>query len=391
MDASTLGERVRSVRRRRGLTQRELALAAGLSESFIKKVEQGQITDVRLETLHKIAVALKVTTSSLAVAPDRLATEQVPPESWEDVRKALYRPASARDGEPATEQGVLGALAALMPDLAHNKYVSVRAVLPALIRDAASLGREGRTAQSRVYNATAWLLTQTRQWDDAATAASLALDAAPDRQDSAAAVNTMLWCLLRQGLLAEAMTLGEAWATRLEPASFRRATPSELADFGKVLLYIANTAVRDAQPGGAREALRVATMAAAGIGREIELDKSTTRTFGPASVGMGKGEIAIMSEKPEETLAIAGRIPSAGLLHAQSASRKRHQLDIAAAHVMLRQHDSAVQVLSTVQHEAPEWLAQQQYGRDILGRMISRRRTLTPKMRELADATRLPL
>jgi len=56
MDASTLGERIRSVRRRRGLTQRELATAAGASESLIKKLEQGTITDLRLETLHKLAI-----------------------------------------------------------------------------------------------------------------------------------------------------------------------------------------------------------------------------------------------------------------------------------------------------------------------------------------------
>ena len=71
MDASTLGERIRNVRRRRGLTQRELATAAGVSESLVKKLEQGQITDVRMETLHKIAVPLKVPTSHLV---DRKST-----------------------------------------------------------------------------------------------------------------------------------------------------------------------------------------------------------------------------------------------------------------------------------------------------------------------------
>src|SRR5579859_5189477 len=135
MEASTLGERIRNVRRRRGLTQRELATAAGVSESLIKKLEQGTIADVRLETLHKIAVPLKVTTSNLVAGPE--PEDPVTSEQWDDVRDALYRSAPG-DGitEQATPRGVLDSLAALMPAWQASEYSQVRAMLPALIRDA---------------------------------------------------------------------------------------------------------------------------------------------------------------------------------------------------------------------------------------------------------------
>ncbi|WP_280400087.1 helix-turn-helix domain-containing protein [Nocardia carnea] len=37
-----LGERLQNIRKRRGLTQRELAEAAGVSLSLIRKLEQGE-------------------------------------------------------------------------------------------------------------------------------------------------------------------------------------------------------------------------------------------------------------------------------------------------------------------------------------------------------------
>ncbi|MGK8466690.1 helix-turn-helix domain-containing protein [Nocardia cyriacigeorgica] len=53
-----LGERLQSIRKRRGLTQRELAETAGVSFSLVRKVEQGERDDVRIDTLRRLAVAL---------------------------------------------------------------------------------------------------------------------------------------------------------------------------------------------------------------------------------------------------------------------------------------------------------------------------------------------
>ena len=204
--------------RRRGLTQRELATAADVSLSLVKKLEQGTITDLRLETLHKFAIVLRVPTSNLVVGPE--SEDPVIPDRWDDVRDALYRNAPD-DGitEQATPQGVLDSLAALMPAWQANEYSQVHGMLPALIRDALSLDDDGRVARSRVLNATAWMLNMTRQFDDALTAARLALDAAPDLPESMAAISMMTWCLLRQGQAGEAGTLAAQWATGRNPGS----------------------------------------------------------------------------------------------------------------------------------------------------------------------------
>jgi tetratricopeptide (TPR) repeat protein len=357
--------------------------------SLVKKLEQGTITDVRLETLHKFAVALKVPTSHLLARPER--PDPVPADHWEDVREALYRTAPEGGfGEEATPGGVLSSLAALMPAWRANEYSQVRDMLPALIRDALSLDGDGRMARSRVLNATAWLLTMTRQFDDALTAASLALDAAPDVQDSMAAVGVMAWCLLRQGRLEEAGDLASEWADRAEPR-FSRATDAELAAYGKVLLYVNNAMVRDNRPGEADDALSLARAAAAKIRRDIPANASTTMTFGPAQVQIIGVENASLVGQPERVLALAGHIPGPALAQVEPAQRLRHRLDVAGAHVSLRDYAEGITVLQEIQDVAPEWLLHQRYARDILSRIIDRRRTLTPEMRDLADAVRLPL
>jgi len=389
MDFGSLGERIGNVRRRRGLTQGELAAGAGVSLSLVKKLEQGSIADVRLETLHKLAMALKVTTSQLVARPEQ--PDPVVPEQWEDVRDALYRSAPGDAlGEEATPEGVLGSLAALMPAWRANEYGQVRLMLPPLIRDALSLDGEGRAARSRVLNATAWMLTMTRQFDDALTAARLALDAAPDVQDSMAAVGVMSWCLLRQGRLTEASDLSVEWSDRAEPR-FSRATDAELAAYGKLLLYVNNAMVRDNRPGEAEDALSMARAAAAKIGRDIPANASTTMTFGPAQVQVIGAENASLAGQPDKVLALAGRIPGPALAHVEPAQRLRHRLDVAGAHVTMRQYAEAITVLREIHGTAPEWLMHQRYARDTLTRIIQRRRTLTAEMRELADAVRLPV
>lgn len=340
-----------------------------------------------------MARVLRVNTSALTDPERPEPPEPVPVEQWDDVRDALYRPFPPGDGEPPTEAGVLAVISALTAPggpLAVNRYSEVRAVLPALIRDAAALGGDGRAAQSRAYNLAAWLLTMTRQWDDAAVAARLALDAAPDDLDEAAAVNTTLWLMLRQGQIGQAGTLAQEWAGSHQP-SMLRSPPSHLAPFGKVMLYAANAAVRDNQPGEAEDALRRARAAAVLIGREVPLDSSTTRTFGPASVEMIAAESAVIQERPERVIEVTGRIPRSGLLHAQSASRLRSRLDVAHAHVMLRHGDAAMDVLDNIRAEAPEWLREQRHARDAVWKLKGLWKRRRPeRFQAIADAVQLP-
>jgi transcriptional regulator with XRE-family HTH domain len=385
------GDRLASIRMRRGFTQERLAELSGVSLKTIRNMEQGAEHRPRVQTLLKLASALRVDTSTLMHPGQPEAPDPAPVDQWDDVRAALYEPLGP-GGEPADEDGILAGLSHVIPDIGGNRYSRARLLLPGLIRDARSLGREGRRAQAAVYDTAAWLLTQTRQFSDAEAAARLAMDAAPDRLRAASPASTLAWGLLRQGRLSEAAALSEKWADDLEPARVSRAPLAQVAAWGKMLLYVNNAAVRDNRPGAAEDALTLAGMAAQRIGREVLIDSSTTRTFGPTAVLMIRGENEALTGRPARVLEIAERVTWEGLPYVQSASKRRHKLDVASAHVMLRERDAAFGVLSELRDQAPEWLAQQRTARDVLESLIPQwKRTIPARVRELADAVQLPL
>jgi len=67
--AGQLGGRLAAVRERRGLSQSELADAAGVPVSLVQQLEQGDRENVRLETARKLAAALQVQASELIAGP----------------------------------------------------------------------------------------------------------------------------------------------------------------------------------------------------------------------------------------------------------------------------------------------------------------------------------
>jgi transcriptional regulator with XRE-family HTH domain len=390
-----LPERIRSIRKRRGMSQKELARAAGVSLSWIKQQEQGNGGTPTTETMHKVAVALKVQTSSLIseVRPGRPHPDTA--GDWSEVRDALQGRGPQPDGH-ATAHGITEALDAMQPALAANRYSEVRVLLPSLIRDTATLDADPPGARSRVLNLAAWLLTQTRQWGDADAAARMAADAAGgDRLLGAAAVNTMCWSMLRQGKLSEAQQLAAAKAEAMEPR-FSRASSREISLWGRLLLAATNAAVRDNRPGEAEDMLSLARAAASRVGREICPDGSTARTFGPLSVWMITAENAAIERRPEQVISVAENIPAIaasfppGILYPLSASRCRHRLDVANAYVMMRDYPRALEMLQGLRADVPEWLVQQGYAKIVLRDIVRQRRTLTRSMRDLADAINMP-
>ena len=73
--SANIGKRLQEVRKRRGMTQRQLASESGVSLSLIRKLEQGERADTRLETARQLAQTLRVPTTSL------IASHQDEPEA----------------------------------------------------------------------------------------------------------------------------------------------------------------------------------------------------------------------------------------------------------------------------------------------------------------------
>jgi hypothetical protein len=72
-------------------------------------------------------------------------------------------------------------------------------------------------------------------------------------------------------------------------------------------------------------------------------------------------------------------------------NRNRHLLDVANSLARTRAYDEAMGVLEGLRADSPAWLRRQREARYVMDAITTRRRTLTPRMRELADAVNLPL
>ncbi|MFI9390258.1 helix-turn-helix transcriptional regulator [Streptomyces bauhiniae] len=391
--SANLGERLRDTRKRRGLSQRELSERSGVSLSLIRKLEQGERNDTRLETARQLAHTLKVPTTRLITEHIEAPASVDTANRWAPVHAALAATPNPPEGSPEapTYDGVRDALKAATPLFSTDRFDALRTVLPPLLRDTETLTEtdpRARPLRARLLELTGWLMTQTRQFDAAEMALERALDDATDHVQTAATINTQCWLLLRRGKLAQARELAVHWADEVEPR-MSRATPSELSTWGWLLLRLSAAAIRDNRPGEAEDALRLANSAAVALGQECTPEGDFLRTFGPVTVALKRTENAMVAGQSDKVLSLASRIP-ANSLKPTSNNRNRHLLDVANAHTQLRQYAEAMDTFQKIRAGSPQWLPNQQYARDVLGRIMSKRRTLTPEMRELADLVQLP-
>jgi len=90
---------VRYFRRSKGMTQTELASAAGVGRCFISQIERQRFS-VTLETVGAISAALGVCPTALIESVDEPASGDLPPYRRLPERAAISVAKAARAGEP---------------------------------------------------------------------------------------------------------------------------------------------------------------------------------------------------------------------------------------------------------------------------------------------------
>ncbi|THA23001.1 XRE family transcriptional regulator [Streptomyces sp. A1277] len=409
-ELTELADNVRKYRRRAGMSQEELAHAAGVSPGTVRKVEQGGT--VRMETLHTLARALEVTTAML-LAPDAphpvRNTEDRNRVNLIELRAALTPPVGLADagGEAGEEEPNVRRFRRAVHDgavLYHSdSYKSVASQLPGLLRDANSAvayydsGEEHRQAllaRAEALQLAGRYLTQVRQYDLGYTALAGAItDArrAADTLSAASGVIGMCWLLLRQGRLDEAETLAAQTADTIEPR-LSRATTDECAAWGWLALRAAAAAGRNNRPQEARHYHRMATTAASAVGREHtgSFFRHWT-TFGPLTVGMKGVEDAMVVGDARTVVRRAGEdalSPKAWKSTGRPSDDNwnRHRMDVARAHARTGDLTAAMDELSGVRRASPQWLRHQHVAAETMQEILKKRkRTLTAEMRDMAS------
>ena len=95
-DFRTIGNKLLAVRKRMGLTQTEVAEAAGLSDRTYADIERGTV-NMRIETILRICNALHIT-------PDEVLTEEsLSPSSKQDELWERLNSCNSKDRETALQ------------------------------------------------------------------------------------------------------------------------------------------------------------------------------------------------------------------------------------------------------------------------------------------------
>lgn len=95
----SLGEKVKEKRENRGMTQKELAQASGISQATISRLESGRVKQLKSQALRRLADALAVTIDYLVVdKADKLTVTEIALSDLvaQDILRACENLSSAR-------------------------------------------------------------------------------------------------------------------------------------------------------------------------------------------------------------------------------------------------------------------------------------------------------
>jgi transcriptional regulator with XRE-family HTH domain len=386
---STLGTRLRRLRRERTISREELAARAGISAEMVAKTEQGTRYP-RYPVLARIAEALDVPVSELADRRPRLGGGDG--ASVLALRDVILSPSAIpgmgsddEEPEPLPLRKIRAAVDDATASYWDGDLARLAAVLPGLIRSARAAQRQhgaaGAEPLALAYDQAAALLVHLGKEDIAAMAAERAIAAAAQGDDErlhATMQGTYAWTLLHQGRLAKAEAIAADAAARIEP-SFT-APELSVAAYGSLLM----TALGPAAAAG-RDVdgyIRTASAAAERIGHRVRVWGTS---FAAATVHMQATYAYAVQREPAKALKSARRLELADL--PGTISRGRHLLDVAQAHVDARHGGAAVAVLSQARQMAPVWFRHQGVARQLVSELLERQQRLTRPLRELAAAT----
>lgn len=387
----TIGDRIRSLREFRDLTQEQLAARAGVSIDTVQALEQNKRQSARIDTLRKLARALDVQLERLV--GQATVTQQLADNggliALRDAIQDLALPGILSDDldeDPPGEDAWANSVNAATSLYWAGGYSELSGTLPLLLRDGRAVVRQTPTERAwrqlaLAYQLAACLACQAGHTDWAFTAVEKQLAAAARASDplmEGMAVSTMSWVLLRQGRWEQAQDIAVRKADALEP-SFR-ANGNELAVYGNLLIAAATPAARQGGHDTAFELLARAEGAATISGPMTAYGSA----FSVVDVRTQKVNIALAGEttRPGDALRFAADV------RVEDISRPVHsaayEVDVAQAQYQTGDWDGALASLLDVEERQPEWIRFQALAAATVREMLETERRRSTPLRSLA-------
>lgn len=375
---SQIGDTIAFHRRRRGLSQAELARLLDRSESWVSQVERGVRAIDRLTVLEHVADVLNIPASELLGDVPFLVDEEQP-SAADGLRLVL----SAHSGLIALLQHEYGTPAE-MPELEEFAARVTKAwalvhgsdygdagshladLIPALEVAARQVDDDRRPTAFRLlataYQATAALLAKLREVDGAWVAADRAVFAAEQAGDTllvAAGDYRLAGTFFSAGRLDQAQHAAATAAAALEP-HLEDGPPELVSLWGAFNLVLALVSARKNDPDAAHDHLQKARVAADRLGKDRN-DFDTE--FGPTNVRLHEVHVEVELGNAGQALRLAATV---GELHLSPERRARFLIDVARAYAQRRRPSEALHTLQEAEGLAPQQVRDHRLVRELV-------------------------
>ncbi|MFE7203872.1 helix-turn-helix domain-containing protein [Pseudonocardia alni] len=381
MPEDSIGKRIATYRRRRGMSQAALAGLIGRSESWLSQVERGVRSVDRMSVLLDLSRLLHVDVQALTGTPWQLAPNGGQrAEGIEQVRTALNQYTGLLGGGDAIPE--LAELRRSASEAHSNyqaaRYASVVRDIPTLIANAdAALqhagpdDREAALSYVETYVVASKLLTKLGVGDLGAVTADRAAMAAGRANSPAAqgmAVYQVVTALLRSDQVDQAEQLAMRMAAQLGPA-VRSDDPALVSVTGALWLITAVIAARRTEQWEAERRLTEASALADLLGHDANY---AWTAFGPTNVAIHRVSVAAELGNPGAALDAAAAVDLDSLPTGLLSRRAQVNLDLAWAQAQRRRDAEATLNLLAAEKAAPEAVAQNVVAREIMRTMLAR-------------------
>ncbi len=389
-----MGRTLRQIRHARGKSLAVVAGLAGISPSYLSRLESGERALDRRSLIVALANALEVAPSELTGEASRVPGELDEDRSLNDVRLALLSVSMNEPGGQVVPVEMLTARVADVLDAQRDcRYPVVGEALPSLIRDlhtTLDAGQDERAVLrlltlTHVQGTQAWLMDVGASLDLGWQAATLAREAAERLEDDPISQAVSAFGTAFGLLGAGAFELA---AKALASPEVGTATSEDQQVSGMLALTSSLVAAASGDQGGRTAALDQAAALADRTGEGNALWFG----FGPSNVGVWRMSVALeMGENAE-----AARIATTVNPHALPSPTRRaaywREYGRALAHLPRHQND-AVLMLRRAEQISPARIHRHPFMRSIIAELLarSRRDSVGRELRGMAYRAGLPV
>ena len=386
-----LGRKIAQHRRRRGLSQPELARLIDRSVAWVSQVERGVRKVDRMSVLETVAEALDIPLSELAAeAPVVAAVGDEPPEATglRLVLSGAHTLQAMLNGSMAPDVSTLDGEVGRAWELTHaGRYTELtdllRDLVPQLETAARAVPETQRAEMFELLAMTYQACSASLAKLDEPEAAWIAADRAMAAAEHAGAPLLVAAGAFRLGLVflsakrydqAEETTRTAADAVRPLADEGR---PEAMSLLGGLTLQRAVTASRINDGEAAYAHLERARQVAERLG-EGRNDHNTE--FGPANVALHEIAIAVELGDAGRALRTADQVDTSGL---SPERRGRMLIDVARAHAQRRQVDEAVTALRQGERITPQQIRAHPLVRQLVSDLMTMQNPPSPELHEL--------